>query len=173
MAIAKSFGFLMVATILAVFLQGTLLHVFLPDYLIPNFLVIIIVYLAFYEPNSRGAFLAFWVGLIFDFSSGILLGPWAGAAVVIFGIFSALSQRIFVESVLAAFLAVLVSSLVADTVFLAMIKGFLPGSTQVVSVSISRGLVSGLMAPLVLRAMCRSLGRGERASGNAFGGSLS
>ncbi len=84
----------------------------------PNLTLIIVVYLGFYEANPLGALLAFILGLEVDLTSGILIGPWAGVFTLVFGILSGLSQRIFIDSPLSASVAIFVSSMIGNLLYL-------------------------------------------------------
>lgn len=66
--------------------------------LIPDFIVIFILFIAFYELSPFGALLAFIVGLTVDVSGGILIGPWAASYVLCFGIFAIIAERMFVDA---------------------------------------------------------------------------
>lgn len=104
-----------------VFLQGTLLKAFWPGMIVPGLSLVLVVFLAFYETSILGAVLAFLLGLELDLFSGVALGPWAGAYVLIFGLLSMFSSRIFIESPAAIAFTVLVSSLVSNIVFMLII----------------------------------------------------
>lgn len=153
---------LVVLILLAVFFQESVFALILPAYLIPNLLVILIVHLAFIEVSIFGALLVFLTGLIFDVASGVALGPWAAAFIIVYFVFSGLSQKIFLESVVAAFLAVLVATLVADGVYLMVIKGFDLPTARILSFAFGEALVTAILAPVVFRVLKRVL-RGERS----------
>lgn len=150
MDIVRSTLIVIILGLICAFIQGALLGQIMHVSFIPNFLLIIVVYLAFFESSSLGAFLAFVAGLILDITSGVLLGPWATSFVVVFAVFSVLSQRIFVESFLAAFLSVFFASLMASGVCLSLFYGFQVIGPATLKISVMQGFVSGLLAPIGL-----------------------
>ncbi len=140
------FGFI------AVLLQGTLFGTFIPKTFIPNFALILVVFISFYENSVFGSFLAFLVGLEVDFFSSNVLGPWAGASVVVFGCFSMLSRRVFVESALTAMFAVFVSAVGANILYLMLLYRFKPQGSDIFSFQLLiNSFVTALFGPLIFK----------------------
>lgn len=81
-----------------VFLQQGVFGMLLPAAAVPNLFVGFVLYLAFFHPSGQGAFLSFLLGLLFDVSSGGLLGPWASVFVLSYGVLALISDRIFIEA---------------------------------------------------------------------------
>jgi cell shape-determining protein MreD len=110
-----------IVALLFVALQTALFLIDVPLWLVPQCLVCIVVFLAFYECSFAAALGAFCLGLLLDIASGVSVGPWAGAYVFVFGFFLLLSQRLFIESRIvlvvatgaAAVMATLLCSLLA------------------------------------------------------------
>lgn len=158
--------------LIALLLQGTLLRLILPSLLVPNLILTIVVFLSFFDVTTFGAFLAFLVGLILDMGSGNhLLGPWAGASVVIFGVLASLSQRIFVESSFTAIVIVASSCFFGSIVFSIMVFQFQSDHHwQLVSV-LMQSVVTGALAPLILPLIKTVyFGRGSRITGRSVSG---
>lgn len=154
--------------LIAIFMQGTVFRVIGSDWVVPNLLIIIVVFLGFYEASVRGATLAFLLGLELDFANGLLVGPWAGAFVVSFGILAGLSQRIFVESPLAAVIAVFGCSIVGHIVYFTLVYEFHPAVTIVVPFSVAEAVLNAVLAPFVfgiLRAVLLPRTRGGGSPG--------
>lgn len=145
--------------IAAAFIQGTFLKSVLPyTSVAPNFMITVVVFLSFYEATAYGVFLSFLAGLLLDFFSGILIGPWAGAFVLCFGLLSLISQRVFVESALTTFLAVFGSSLIAQFCYVALHVQFRPADTAPVTLSVRillEALLSAFFAPLIFMVLKR------------------
>jgi len=148
----RSFAVVLLLGVLASFLQGSVLRALLPgSAIVPNLSVAVVAFLAFHEVSLLGVALSFFLGLIFDLSSGVLLGPWAGAYVVVFALLSSLTQRVFTDSPLTAFIAVLIGSLVAQGVYLAMVLQFRTAELASVSSGVTivlEALLSAFCAPL-------------------------
>lgn len=96
--------------------QGTFLHGIAPQMVVPNFFIILVVFLSFHEGSTLGALLAFLLGLELDLYGAQVLGPWAGAFCLLFAVLATISQRIFVESGPAVVFGVFVSSVFAHMV---------------------------------------------------------
>ncbi len=112
----KRFVLVLVLAIIILLVQGTVIRGLLPHFYVPNLLVILTVFLAFYESSILGTILAFLLGLLLDMSGGVVLGPWSGSFVFIFAAIAVLSQRIFVESPVAVMVTTGIATLVADMV---------------------------------------------------------
>jgi len=169
----KRLVLLLLIGLVAMLIQATLLKPLLPASLVPNLAVCLVVFLAFYEVTPLGALFAFLLGLELDFFSGLLLGPWAGSFTVVFVLFSLLSQRIFVESNLAAAVVVVASTFLVNIVYAVLIFELRPFVGGFFWHSLQESIVSGLCAPLVLyilRRLClkRDRGSGGRSLNFAF-----
>jgi rod shape-determining protein MreD len=152
----------------AIFVQGTLFREIAPHAVVPNFLLLMIVFLGFFEATIRGATLVFLLGVELDFASGLLVGPWAGAFIVSFGILASLSQRIFIESPLASVLAVFAGSIVSNFVYFVLVYEFHPSVTEVAPFSLLESALNALCAPFVfalLRGVVSNSSRGGAGRG--------
>lgn len=142
----------------ALFVQGSVLKLIYPGIIVPNLLLIAVVYLSFFDVSISGALISFALGILADFGSGILLGPWAGAFVGVYGMLSALSQRFFIESPVPALVAVAMASILADLLYmLLMIEA--KGSCGVgLSEVIIQSILTGLCAAPVLAILKKLFG---------------
>jgi rod shape-determining protein MreD len=137
-------------------LQGSVLHAFLPAYLIPNFLLVIVVFLGFFEVSALGVILSFFIGLLFDLFSGALIGPWAGSFVFVYALLAIFAQRLFIHSISTVMISVFVANLISTGIYLALLYQFQPIRTGLLSISLIESFVSALIAP-PLFALCRIL----------------
>ena len=118
-----------IAGVVAVFLQGTLVKQLFPLGAGPDIVLILVVFISFFQATLRGALLAFLLGLLVDLSSATILGPRAGAYIFIFGFLSSISQRLFIESNLAVLGSAFCASLVAQFVYVVIFFEFHPSHT--------------------------------------------
>ena len=139
-----------VIAILLLFVQSTLLRFVLPDHFVPNLCLLFVVFLSFHEPSVAGAVLSFLIGLLFDVSAGVLLGPWSAAFTALFSILTLLSRRIYLESIPASLLVGFMSALLATTIYTGLLYQFQPAVLDVPSLLIECG-VTACVAPLLLR----------------------
>lgn len=144
-------------TLLAVTVQGSLLRFVLPNFPIPNLVVILVVFFGFYEVTAFGALLVFLIGIEMDLCSGVLLGPSAGAYSITFGILAALSTRLFVESGFAVVLAVFGSSLISSTVYLLLVYQFAPTAGRSFTIIFIEAVSTAVLAPLIFPLLKRIL----------------
>ncbi len=144
-------------SLIAFFLQGTLLQIFLPIYLIPHFSLLLVVFLAFYEVSSRGAFLTFLCGLLVDIAAGGVIGPSAAAMLIVYGVLAVISDRIFVESGLASFTVTFASVVLYQLAYLALVTSLRPSLYDTLFVALGQGFVTGLLAPKFFYFFLRKL----------------
>lgn len=149
-------------SLLIIFVQSTLLRAILPSFLVPNLLICTVVFLAFYCPSAFGAVLAFSIGLLVDLYGGVMLGPWAGAYVIVFLLFALFSQRIFVESKLVSSLVVAAATVMANLVFAILIAQLRSVSLHSVLPALAEALLSGVAAGPVLNLLRRVCVKRER-----------
>ncbi|MEY4667704.1 MAG: rod shape-determining protein MreD [Pseudomonadota bacterium] len=147
--------------LVAIALQGILGHLGLADRFIPQFLVIFVVYLSFAEVNAFGCLMSFVVGLLLDFSSAVLVGPWAGSFVVIFCVLALLSRRLFIDSGLAAMVITFVSVVVANILFSLFGDEYPVLTWEYPQKVLGQALATALVAPILLGFLAR---RWRRAS---------
>lgn len=145
-----------VAAIVLLSIQAVLHNVALPAWLIPQGLLICVVFLAFYEFSLAGVVMAFLLGLLLDMSSGVLLGPWAGSYVVVYALFAFLSQRLFVESAVVAMAVVSIGTVLSGTVFLLLAFEYQSVTREDVAILCGQALSSAVVAPAVFRLLTRA-----------------
>lgn len=162
---AKACGMVLYAVI-ALMLQGVLGHLGLPPALIPQFLIILVVALSFSEVNSFGCVMSFCIGLLLDFSSAMLIGPWAGSCVVVFGVLAMLSQRLFIDSGVAAMVITFASVVVANVIFSLLGSEYPAVTWEYPQRVFGQALVTAIVAPLVLGFLVR---RARRAQNSLVG----
>lgn len=145
---------LFIVALLSLFVEGVCVQ-WLPAYAVPHLLVCVVVYLAFFDLSIAAAVFAFMLGLLADFSSGLIVGPWAGALVATYGLISLVSQRLFVHSGLVMFAAAAVASLASDIFYWLLVLEIRSANTSVLGVMFGRALLTGLVAPVLQVAISR------------------
>jgi rod shape-determining protein MreD len=153
--------FLVVLVIaLALLATQSLLHLAgVPEWLLPQGLIACIVYLAFFECSVAGALLAFLCGLLLDLTTATVLGPWAGAYVLVYALLSFMSPRLFVESTLVTIVVAAVTSMLAGAIYLFLAFEYQSLSREDLIMLLGQGVASALVAPLVVSILARSRGR--------------
>lgn len=143
----------------AALMQGALLYIGLPSFLLPQLVLILVVYLGFHEVSFLGACSAFALGLLMDFASAVLVGPWAGAFVAVYGALSVGSQRLFVESAIVMIVTAFCASLCADFIFLGLAYEYQPSSASYLMEACGQALATALIAPVAIAIFSKILRR--------------
>jgi rod shape-determining protein MreD len=152
--------------IIALASQGMLGHLGLPSALMPQFVIVMVVALSFSEVNSFGCLMSFAIGLLLDFSSAVLIGPWAGSCVVVFCALAMLSQRLFIDSGIAAMVITFSSVVVANVLFSLFGSEYPAVTWEYPQKVFGQAIVTALVAPLVLGFLVR---RARRAHSGLVG----
>lgn len=138
-----------IAGLFILLLQSAVFNTFLPEHWVPNICLIFIVFLAFNEVSVAGAFLPFIIGLEFDFSTGVIVGPWAGAFTATYTILSLISKRVFLDSSVAGFVFVFVSAFIANLIYLGLLYQFGEGGGEIIHNTVN-SFATALVAPVFL-----------------------
>ena len=136
-----------------ILIQGSIFKSILPAMLVPNLVISLVVFLAFYENSPFGALLSFLLGLQIDFYSGqlLLVGPTAGAYVARFGLIASLSQRIFVDSGLAVFIVTVMAGVASTLIYTVLVYEFNKAGVGLIPVSLVSSLVTAIFTPALFR----------------------
>ena len=141
----------------AVFVQGVVLKAFAPTLVVPNLIVILIVYLSFHRSSISGVLLSFLLGLELDlFSNPALLGPYCASSVAVFALVSTLSHRLFLDSFVTVFLAVLLSTLLYEALYFVVVSEFVLLNISLAEFARSafiEALISAFLAPILFRML--------------------
>lgn len=159
--------FVLVIGLALVTAQSLLHQVGVPEWLLPQGLIACVVYLAFFESSVTGALLAFSCGLLLDLTTATVLGPWAGAYVLVFALLSFVSPRLFVESTLVTMVVTAVTSVLSGAIYLFLAFEYQSLSREDVVMLLGQAVASALVAPMVVsllnkvrgRPVSRSIGR--------------
>jgi rod shape-determining protein MreD len=154
----------LVLTLFSLLLQSSVLQMmpFL-SLVSPNLPLCIVIYLALFDGSTFAAVTVFLVGIIYDLHSGNLIGPWASAFLVIFGIVSALAQRLLVESSIALSLIVAVCVTIASIIYGALSVHGIQAPSRTVLVVLGEAFGSAVCMPLMVLIIRRGIeGRRRR-----------
>jgi rod shape-determining protein MreD len=145
---------------LAIVAAQSLLHrVGVPEWLLPQGLIACVVYLAFFESSVTGALLAFTCGLLLDLTTATVLGPWAGAYVLVYALLSFMSPRLFVESCLVTMVVTAVTSVFAGAVYLFLAFEYQSLSREDLIMLLGQAVASALIAPFIVALLSKARGR--------------
>jgi rod shape-determining protein MreD len=143
-------------------IQSISRHLFIPEWFVPQGLLVCAVFLAFYEFSLLGAVTAFLLGLLLDLSSGVLLGPWAGAYVVVYALFAFLSQRLFVESIMVSMSVVGLATLISGFLFISLAFEYQAVTVSDLVMLAGQAAASALITPYVFKILRWSWRRPDR-----------
>lgn len=164
MSLPKRVIYVLLLTLLGIFLQRSVLAALLPEWLgVPNLVLVITVVFAFYESSHVGAVLAFVCGLLFDMSSGGLLGPWAGSLVLVYFLVAIFAQRLFVDSYLSVAVLFFCAAVVSYLCSMMFSFSELRFESWYLRKLLTEGVMLAIVAPLlfrpVQRLICPHLGK--------------
>ena len=137
-----------ILSLLGLSLQGGLVALGLPVALVPDFVLLFVLFVSFYKSTSYGAFLAFLCGIIVDISSAQLIGPWAGSYVLCFGLVALLSDRIFIESGFSLGVIAISLSLFSQLIFLLISVDPINQLWTEWSIFVGKAFATAFVAPL-------------------------
>ena len=141
---------LCLAGCVAILLQAALAQAGLPGYLLPQLALLVVVQAAFLEHGVQGVAASFLIGLALDFSSALLVGPWAGAFVAVYAGLTIVSRGLFVDSALVTVLAAFLSSVAAGVFFSVLSPNSDLSALGHILHIISQAAVTAACAPLFL-----------------------
>jgi rod shape-determining protein MreD len=149
----KGLIFALLYAIVSIVIQSVLVASGAPVWLIPDFVILLVLFLGFYEISPLGALVAFCVGLILDISGGALLGPWAGAYVLSFGMLTMVSEHVFAESKLSLFPIAFFFVIIAHILFL--LPAFDPLGQLATDWPrlLGKALITAILAPVVFKLL--------------------
>ncbi len=154
----RKFAVILLLGALALIIPGTVLRTLAPDIITPNFIVALLVFVAFYENNPLGALSAFCLGLEMDICSGVLLGPWAASFIVVFSLLVACSRRIFIQSGLVVFLSVGLATVLSTLLFYLMllfVYGRFSFGSDAIGTLLIEAALSAVLGPMLFSGFKR------------------
>ncbi len=159
-AMNSSIGRLFIAILVIVpmmaIVQAGILEPLLPSFPNLNIVLPLVIAIASVQPTPVGALAAFLAGLLSDIGVGLVLGPQAGASVVVWLLIALVSNRVYVESRATLVILALIASTVFSLARLAFTLQFLPSATQSVVSIIGEATFTAIVTILVTPAL-RSL----------------
>ncbi len=141
----------------AVALQGSLLRTALLGSVVPDFVLVLSVYLGLYHQRVGGVACAFVLGYLLDAFSGAYLGENAFATTFVFFLAYMLSRWIWIEGALPVALVVFAGAVLKTCVVAALAAAFsaeLPGRS--VRGEILGGGIAAMVSPFLFVALERS-----------------
>ncbi len=150
----KRFVPLLLAGILLLILQTTLMSFFPIERIRPDLLLIFTLYLAFLSPPFLGGILAFFMGYLMDLFSGNTLGFYAFSRTLVFFATQFLKERFYLEGFPFQFLFAFIFSLFEGGFILILIDSLQPLSLENLYFSLftfllPQSFLTGLAAPFL------------------------
>lgn len=147
---------LVVVPIMAI-LQAAIVYPMFPGLPNINFLLPLVIAIATVQPTVAGAIAAFCAGLLSDIAVGLVLGPQAGAAVVVWLVIALLSNRVFIESKLTLIVLALLAATVFSLARLAFTLQFVSEATQSIGSILGEASLTAIIAIAVTPTLRRLL----------------
>lgn len=152
--------------LLSICLEAITRHLLLPAYLTPHILILVVVYMAFFEVGVYATVTAFLLGLLMDFASAGPIGPWAGAFVSTYGCLAVFSQRLFIDSPLVAMVVGFGASVFSDLLYFVLLLEFRPINLNTFGEIFTKALITAIVAPFIfstLKGFLARRGAGSRS----------
>ena len=120
----------------------------------PDFLVMLVIFVSLSVRNVQGLLLCFALGLIFDLSSAVVLGPNAAGAVFAFMFIHYVSQKMFAEQATGLFMLGLFVSFIKQAICLIFAVAFdiNVGATRWI-VGTSEAIFTAILTPFVVLSL--------------------
>jgi rod shape-determining protein MreD len=142
----------MIASVLGLLLQTTVLHLVSLGSIIPDFVVILCVYLALHEHSVVGSLGAFLLGYFADSFSGNVLGLHAFAMSLVFLLVYLLARQLWMDNVVVNVAVVFVASLVKALAVALLLAFYLSADFpwhHLFSTAWIEATIAALLSPLV------------------------
>ena len=149
----RSFLVFTVAALIGLIIQATLVHTIYPSAVAPDFIIILVTYIALRFRAWPGAIAAFCLGLLADFASGQFLGPNACGAVVGYLVVVGISGKVYAEKQMAMAILCFFASLAKSSVFLVMLFVYLDVAVltqSVITTCFLEAIISAALSPFVM-----------------------
>jgi len=145
-----------IAFLIGLFVQATLLHSLFPDIVVPDILLILVVFLGVRSRTPWGVFGAFLIGIGGDFASAKYLGPFAAGSVSAFLVTVFIANHLFSEKgftiAFTAAAASIAKNLTAG-IIISIFTGLSILKFSFLSTLLLEALLTGIVCPILMRAL--------------------
>lgn len=148
------------------------MHATVPEFVVPDILLVLVVFLGLFQRSVSGLSGAFSLGLLGDFASGVYLGPSAAGSVTAFMLSGLIANRVYAEKAPAVFFITAACSLVKNFTAMGLLAVYVrdaalwnPNNWHVLFLE---ALLCGLLAPLCFKILSRF--EGQRGGKQRFQG---
>lgn len=145
-----------VSAFIGLLINATLVHSSFPGSIAPDFILILSVAISFFYHTPLGVVGAFLLGIAADLASGLYIGPNAAGCVVAFCLVGMIANRVYADKIVAVFIITSICSVAKSFTFLLLVFLYVPDRVlpeDILRLVLAEALLSGLVAPLVLRAI--------------------
>ena len=142
--------------LIGLFFQSSVISGILPTAVVPDILVVLIVYISLKYRSVRGLFGVYCLGLLADLASGVYLGPNAAGAVVVFACSGILANRVYAERVFAIVFISLVCSICKSLTVVGLILTYTESMweiTPLLKTIVFEALATACVAPIVVKIL--------------------
>ncbi len=155
---AKRIVVFFVAAVIGLWVQGSVMHTIAPSpsALVPDLILILVVYIGLHYKKLLGLFSAFFLGICLDFASGQYVGPCASGMVLAFYSVVTISEKVFAERILALFILTITASFMKSLMYLFMLFIYVKGDYFTLEVLTHIGLealFTAIFAPFVIMGL--------------------
>jgi rod shape-determining protein MreD len=146
------------AFVLGLLIQATVVHAIVPAAIAPDFIAMLVLFLALRYRHSWGVTGAFLLGAGSDFASARFLGPGAAGSVIGFLICAGIANHVYAERALLLALLGFLCSLAKNAAALLLVALYVRNEILTVNSGMTllgEALITAVLTPLVVRLMER------------------
>ncbi len=141
--------------LIGLYIQGTLIKALAPGAVVPDFIIVLVMFVALNFPSVLGIVGAFALGLAADFASGIFLGPNAAGAVCVFMFTAFVAKKVYAENFIAIAILGFLCSLAKTATVVLLLSLYvnvdvISGNTVTVFVE---ALLTAIVSPIVMKLL--------------------
>ena len=142
--------------LIGLFFQSSVIGGVLPTAVVPDVLVVLIVYISLKYRSVRGLFGVYCLGLLADLASGVYIGPNAAGSVVVFACSGILANRVYAERVFAIVFISMVCSVCKSLTVVGLILTYTDSMweiTPLIKTIVFEALATACVAPIVVKIL--------------------
>jgi rod shape-determining protein MreD len=150
----KTIAVFIVLSLVGIFFQSSFLPEFSPAGVVPDFILVLVVWISLFHEEKNALWGAFFLGLLSDFSSGMYIGPQASGCILACVFVRAFSRHIYADRFLSLAMVTFIVSLIKQFSARLLVLSFI-GFKTIHDMSLYtffvQALLTSIVAPVILR----------------------
>lgn len=150
----KTIVVFIVLSLVGVFFQSSFLPEFSPFGVVPDFILVLVIWISLFYEEKSALWGAFFLGLLSDFSSGMYVGPQASGCILACVFVRAFSRHVYADRFLSLAMVTFIVSLIKQISARILVLSFIGFKTvhdMSMHTLLVQALLTSIIAPLLLR----------------------